>query len=112
MVSILNSYLDNGLKIMLKRVPYGRIVSCGIWINQGSKDKHTETNGLSHLIEHLMLKTQSRRSTNTMQKCIGEILDLGYYYNGKIYIFQKKSILSNLVLEFLSKISLMGHVQL
>jgi predicted Zn-dependent peptidase len=49
-----STVLENGLKVYVHEVPHIRTVSLGIWVDQGSKDETDATNGLSHLIEHLV----------------------------------------------------------
>jgi predicted Zn-dependent peptidase len=49
-----STVLENGLKVFVHEAPYLRTVSLGIWVDQGSKDETDQTNGLSHLIEHLL----------------------------------------------------------
>ena len=56
MFSVLTSYLDNGLRVIIRKIKGQRTVSCGVWINQGVKDEKPEKNGISHLVEHLMTK--------------------------------------------------------
>lgn len=82
MFNILTSYLDNGLKILLKRIPNQKTISCGVWINQGSKNEDSTNNGISHLIEHLMFKTKSKNNPSSMQEHIEELLSYGAQYNG------------------------------
>lgn len=36
-------------------MPEAKTVSCGLWIKQGSVNENSENNGLSHLVEHLLL---------------------------------------------------------
>ncbi|QSX05402.1 insulinase family protein [Sedimentibacter sp. zth1] len=82
MFNVLTSYLDNGLKILLKRIPEQKTISCGVWFNQGSKNEDSTNNGISHLAEHLMFKTKSKNSSLTMQEHIEELLSYGAQYNG------------------------------
>ncbi len=49
-----STVLENGLRVIVHEAPHQRTVSLGIWVDQGSKDESDETNGLSHLIEHLL----------------------------------------------------------
>lgn len=82
MFTILNSRLDNGLKVMLRRVPNQRTVSCGMWVNQGVKDEDNTNNGISHLIEHLMFKTDNFDTNESIQEKIDKLRLKGARYNG------------------------------
>jgi predicted Zn-dependent peptidase len=81
MFSVLTSYLDNGLKIMLRSIPNQRTVSCGVWVNQGVKDEDSLNNGISHLVEHLMFKINSNNSKHNMQDNLEELKLIGARYN-------------------------------
>lgn len=59
MYDVLNAYLENGLKVVLHKIPGVKTISCGIWIKQGSIYETDENNGLSHLLEHLILNADN-----------------------------------------------------
>jgi predicted Zn-dependent peptidase len=77
----MSTYLDNGLRIILRRIENQKTLSCGIWINQGVKDEKSEENGISHLIEHLMFKIDSYYSDFSMMEATNILTDLGSKYN-------------------------------
>lgn len=52
---ILTVYLENGLRVVMHKIPGVKTMACGVWVKQGSKHENDETNGLSHLLEHLMI---------------------------------------------------------
>jgi predicted Zn-dependent peptidase len=79
--SILTSCLDNGLKVLLRRIPEQRTVSCGVWVNQGGKNETVEQNGISHLVEHLMFKIKSKNSSTSMTKSMEDLNFIGSKYN-------------------------------
>lgn len=58
MYDVLNAYLENGLKIILHKIPEIKTISCGLWACQGSSYETDEYNGLSHLTEHLLLNAE------------------------------------------------------
>jgi len=58
MYDILNVYLENGLRVIMHKNPHVKTMSCGVWIKQGSKHENDEENGLSHLVEHLMINIE------------------------------------------------------
>ena len=80
MYDILSVYLENGLRVVMHKVPHVRTMACGIWVGQGSKHESDETNGLSHLIEHLMINIDNSNNS-TFQKLINEITSEGIVYN-------------------------------
>ena len=73
---VLNAYLENGLKIILHKIPEVKTVSCGLWVKQGSSYESDEFNGLSHLAEHLLMNAED--VINEQYKyLIAEITDNG-----------------------------------
>lgn len=80
MYDVLNAYLENGLKIILHKIPEVKTISCGLWVKQGSSYETDENNGLSHLTEHLLLNADD--VVNEQYRClIHEITDSGVVYN-------------------------------
>lgn len=80
MYDILNVYLENGLRVVMHKIPHMRTMACGIWIKQGSQHETDETNGLSHLLEHLMLNIDNNNNPK-FQKLIREVASEGIIYN-------------------------------
>jgi len=74
---IYNHQLPSGLRLVLEPLPFVRSVSFGIWVRNGSRNENTQTNGLSHFIEHMMFKGTQRRSAkdiaDTMDAVGGQI---------------------------------------
>ena len=80
---VLNAYLENGLKIILHKIPEVKTVSCGLWVKQGSSYESDEFNGLSHLAEHLLMNAED--VINEQYKyLIAEITDNGVMYNAAL----------------------------
>lgn len=80
MYETLNVYLENVLRILMHKIPRIKTMSCGIWIKQGNKYETDETDGLSHLIEHLIVNT-STSSNSEYKKLIDKITLNGVEYN-------------------------------
>ena len=59
---MLESSLDNGIRVVTERVPGVRAVATGVWVRQGSAHEPAELGGVSHLLEHLVFKGTERRS--------------------------------------------------
>jgi predicted Zn-dependent peptidase len=60
--------LDNGIRILARRMPSVRSVAMGVWVDVGSRDESLEENGLSHFIEHMIFKGTHRRSAYQIAK--------------------------------------------
>lgn len=56
--------LNNGLRIITEKIEYVKSVSFGIWVKVGSINENADTNGLSHLIEHMLFKGTENRTAN------------------------------------------------
>jgi len=80
MYDILNVYLENGLRVVMHKIPHIRTMACGVWIKQGSKHENDENNGLSHLVEHLMINIEND-SNPRFKNLINEVSSEGIVYN-------------------------------
>jgi len=54
--------LENGIRILTKKMPHVRSVTMGVWVNVGARDESTSESGLSHFIEHMIFKGTRRRT--------------------------------------------------
>lgn len=52
---VVETYLDNGLKVLLKEDHSSPVVSVGLWLRVGSHDSDLGASGISHFVEHLAL---------------------------------------------------------
>ena len=59
----LKTTLPNGLRIVTEQLTHVRSASIGIWADVGSSAERAEQRGISHLIEHMLFKGTTRRST-------------------------------------------------
>lgn len=80
MYDILNVYLENGLRVVMHKIPHARTIACGVWVKQGSKHENDDTNGLSHLIEHLIINVDNHNNPK-FQKLIRDLNDEGVMHN-------------------------------
>lgn len=80
MDDVLNTYLENGLKVVFHKIPNAQIVSCGAWIRQGSKYENDADHGLSHLAEHLLLNPRNE-SEPDYQRIMDSVSREGVLYN-------------------------------
>jgi predicted Zn-dependent peptidase len=60
--------LNNGIRILSKKIPHARSVSMGVWVNVGARDETLSENGLSHFIEHMIFKGTKKRSALQIAK--------------------------------------------
>ena len=65
---IAKTILNNGIRIVSKRMPYTRSVSVGVWVNVGARDESEAESGLSHFIEHMIFKGTRKRSAYQIAK--------------------------------------------
>ncbi|MCZ8520003.1 MULTISPECIES: M16 family metallopeptidase [Paenibacillus] len=63
--------LDNGLRVVVEKIPTCRSVAFGIWVKTGSRHESQTQNGISHFIEHMLFKGTEKYSA----KDIAEIFD-------------------------------------
>jgi predicted Zn-dependent peptidase len=54
--------LPNGITVLTERHPSSRSVSCGVWVNKGTRHELAHEAGLAHFIEHLVFKRTKKRS--------------------------------------------------
>ena len=62
--------LDNGLRIITKRMPGVRSVSLGIWINIGGRFEAATQKGISHFLEHMLFKGSAKYSCRSIKESI------------------------------------------
>lgn len=78
MYGIMSGYLENGMQVILHKTHNNRTIACGVWVNQGSKHEDDKTNGLSHLVEHLLI---NRNSDSNFNYLMNEVINNGIRYN-------------------------------
>jgi len=60
--------LDNGIRILTKKMPHTRSVSMGVWVCVGARDENMDESGLSHFIEHMIFKGTRKRNAFQIAK--------------------------------------------
>jgi len=60
--------LNNGIRILTKKMPHTRSVSMGVWVNVGARDETVDESGLSHFIEHMIFKGTHKRTAFQIAK--------------------------------------------
>ena len=56
------STLPNGIRVLSENVDSVRSLSLGIWVLAGSRHETPQTNGIAHLIEHMVFKGTEKRN--------------------------------------------------
>ena len=81
--------LNNGIRVVYKQVTTTKIAHCGIAIDVGSRDEHTDQFGIAHFWEHMAFKgTSSRKShhiLNSIDSVGGELN--AYTTKEKVYFY-------------------------
>jgi predicted Zn-dependent peptidase len=60
--------LNNGIRIVSKKMPHVHSVSMGVWVNAGARDESSSESGLSHFIEHMIFKGTEKRTAFQIAK--------------------------------------------
>jgi predicted Zn-dependent peptidase len=67
-VPVDKTVLNNGIRILTKKMPHTRSVSMGVWVNVGARDEAMDESGLSHFIEHMIFKGTRKRTAFQIAK--------------------------------------------
>ena len=70
--------LANGLRVVSDPVDHVETASLGLWVDVGARCESAETNGISHLLEHMAFKGTERRSARDIAE---EIEAVGGHLN-------------------------------
>jgi len=60
--SVNKTSLNNGIRILTKKMPHVRSVVMGVWVNVGARDEADSETGISHFIEHMIFKGTEKRT--------------------------------------------------
>lgn len=60
--------LNNGIKVVTRKMPHLHSVSMGVWVNVGARDESPSESGLSHFIEHMIFKGTEKRTAFQIAK--------------------------------------------
>ncbi len=77
-MSVRIATLANGLRVVSDPVDHLETASLGLWVDVGARCETEETNGLSHLLEHMAFKGTERRSARAIAE---EIEAVGGHLN-------------------------------
>ena len=62
-MSVTQTALDNGVRVVSDMMDSVESVSIGVWVNAGARNEDASNNGVSHLLEHMAFKGTDRRSS-------------------------------------------------
>lgn len=62
--------LENGLRIATLSMQEAESVVCGVWVDIGTRDEIATSNGVAHLVEHMMFKGTAKRSAFALSAAI------------------------------------------
>ncbi|MDQ0214251.1 putative Zn-dependent peptidase [Oikeobacillus pervagus] len=86
---------DNGVRVVLEKIPTVRSVAIGIWIGTGSRDETVENNGISHFLEHMFFKGTETRTAREIAECFDSIGGQVNAFTSKEYTCYYAKILDN-----------------
>jgi len=66
--TVVKTVLENGIRIVSRKMAHTRSVSMGVWVDVGARDESVEESGLSHFIEHMIFKGTRKRSAYQIAK--------------------------------------------
>ena len=72
-MSVEQSVLSNGMRLVTHRMPSVETVSLGVWVGVGTRHEHPSVNGASHLLEHMAFKGTRRRSPQAIAEEIENV---------------------------------------
>src|ERR1700733_135311 len=71
--NIRRQILPHGLTIITEQMQHIRSASIGIWLETGSRDEDSESNGISHFIEHMVFKGTKHRTAEEIARQVDSI---------------------------------------
>lgn len=77
-MTVQQTQLSNGFRIVTENMPSLKSASIGIWVNAGGRHERFEQNGIAHFLEHMAFKGTERRSALQIAEAIE---DVGGYIN-------------------------------
>ena len=73
MESVEITTLANGVRVVTDPMPTVESVSVGVWVRAGARFEPLETNGVAHLLEHMMFKGTARRTAPQIAESIENV---------------------------------------
>ncbi len=86
---------QNGVRIVLEKIPTVRSVAIGLWIKTGSINETPENNGISHFLEHMFFKGTTTRSAREIAESFDSIGGQVNAFTSKEYTCYYAKVLDN-----------------
>ncbi|HUU30311.1 MAG TPA: pitrilysin family protein [archaeon] len=64
---------NNGMRLILERIPHVRSCSIGVWVSRGSRHEPPEKIGISHFLEHMVFKGTQKRSAKEIASAVESV---------------------------------------
>ncbi|RLB15379.1 MAG: insulinase family protein [Deltaproteobacteria bacterium] len=64
---------ENGMRMVLERIPHVRSCSIGVWLTRGSRHEPPDKIGISHFLEHMVFKGTSKRNAKEIATAIESV---------------------------------------
>ncbi|KXG75803.1 M16 family metallopeptidase [Thermotalea metallivorans] len=65
--------LNNGVRVVIEKIPHVKSVSIGFWVGVGSNHENINNNGITHFIEHMLFKGTKNRTAKQIAESIDSI---------------------------------------
>ena len=93
--------LTNKIRVILEFMPHFKTVTTGVWIRAGSVNETKKTNGLAHMLEHMIFQGTTTRSAKEICAITAQIGDDLNAYTSEEYTCLQ-SLIEKLTLPILS----------
>jgi predicted Zn-dependent peptidase len=91
--------LKNGVRVVTENHPDSVGVSCGLWVDKGTRDEPKNFGGISHFLEHLVFKGTKSRTAYQIAKSLESVGgDLNAYTTRESTCFHTLSLRQDLKL--------------
>ena len=68
--NILQTTLDNGLKVVIAEDHSSPVVALNVWVRVGSADERADEAGMAHVFEHMLFKGTERRAVGEIARTV------------------------------------------
>lgn len=93
---MINKYTcQNGVRVVLEKIPSVRSVAIGIWVGTGSRDELPGNNGISHFLEHMFFKGTATRNAKELAEAFDSIGGQVNAFTSKEYTCYYAKVLDN-----------------
>lgn len=92
MYDILNVYLENGLRVLMQRIPEIKTIACGAWIHKGRRKEGDSRETISYMLEQLMTNMDNQDAGSNIDSLIENLSleNTTCSSGGQLYPFEDK----------------------